>query len=128
MKDKAKNLAALTLIAVAVAVTSPAAARVRPFSFRTVEFMPRDQREAAAAAFVGSAIRPGLSGSEARLRLRRAGLSCHRAIAAQLACTTNSLERHPGHDLTDVVWTVSVSLGNDGNVVKASVARTTAGV
>lgn len=63
------------MLLVALIASSPTQAVAR-FTFRDAEFLPLDRGIEAARAFVDAELPAGLSGSDARVRLRRAQMRC----------------------------------------------------
>ncbi|MHB8283064.1 MAG: hypothetical protein ACYDD1_00120 [Caulobacteraceae bacterium] len=120
----------LVLMAAIAGVTLSATAALaapRPFSFRSVEYMPRDQREHLARVFVRENITPGMPMADALRAAKTAGAYCHPAAADGVVdCTSTSSEHHPGEHLSDVTWKVHIIPVN-GAVQAASVTRTKGG-
>jgi hypothetical protein len=123
IKLAASALAAVTLIGgVAHASIYP-----RNFSFNAVEFMPSDQRQAAAQEFVAQNVTPGMPIAAAVQVLQKAGADCRTSVEA-VSCTHASFERHPDEAGTvDVTWKVQVTPTANGTVAGATVRRTTSG-
>ena len=125
MSRSQKLSAALAAGAAILAVGGVALAQTRPFSFRTVEYMPRDQREPVAQGYVASHFSPGMPMGEAVATARAAGTYCHPMRAdGEVDCVANSFQRHPGDLLRDVSWTLHLQPGPDGRLIQASVVRT----
>jgi hypothetical protein len=100
-----------------------------PFSFRSVEFLPRAQRESAATDFVNRIAAPGQLMNSVVSNLRRAGAYCPKPKqGGELVCTSSSMQRHPGEDLTDIQWIVRVFPNASGAVDHATVVRQRTGL
>jgi hypothetical protein len=106
---------------------SAALAAPASFSFRSVEFLPADQRQPAAEAFMQRTVVQGMPLAQAVAALRSAGAYCHAPRAGVVSCIHASTERHVGHDLTDVIWRIRLT-APQGAVTAATLRRTTAGV
>lgn len=117
----------LVLVAISLAIGTAAMAQSEFFSFKSVEFMNADQREPAAKAFIQDKVPPGMPLKDAVHVVKKAGALCHRPKDGQVLCTHSSLERNPGHSLTDVLWRVTITATPDGMVSGADVSRTTKG-
>jgi hypothetical protein len=117
----------LVLATISLAIGSSALAQAGSFSFKSVEFMNADQREPAAKAFIHDNVQPGMPLKDAIHVVKKAGALCHAPKDGQVLCTHSSLQRHPGHSLTDVLWTVTITASPDGTVSNADVSRTTKG-
>jgi hypothetical protein len=108
-------------------VLAGAARAGAPF-FNGVEYLPRDQREPAAQAFVAGAAPPGRPLSTAVADIRKAGAYCRPAAStSDVTCVSRSLEHNPGEHLDEVSWTVRITPDAAGNVVSASVVREKSG-
>lgn len=128
---KVRSMKALAAVLVTSAsLAAAAAAHANAFSFSGVEYMPRDQRVAAAQAFVADELTPGTPVPTALQVLRRADAYCRTPgqQGATITCTHASFERHAeGADLVDVNWLVKITPSADGTVAKATVSRSTDG-
>jgi hypothetical protein len=113
-----------------VGLTAVAAAAQQPFSFTAVEFMPRDQRLAAAQAFVAATAAPGTPIRVAEAALSRAGVYCHggRVVNGVVSCTLTSVVGHSDEKSeNEVTWRVQITPDANGAVAAATVNRTTLG-
>jgi hypothetical protein len=127
MRRLTASTLSLVLVSTSLAIGSTALAQAGAFSFKSVEFMDASQREPAAKAFIHDNIQPGMPMGAALKIVRKAGGFCHKPEGGQVLCTHSSQQRHPGHGLTDVLWTVTITANPDGTVGGADVARTTRG-
>jgi hypothetical protein len=122
-----KYAAALTTIALSFASLATAAmAGPSNFSFRAVEFMPRDQRQAAAQAFVTNHIPPGMPIAAAEAVVRRAGAYCRgdRDASGMVICSLTSMVAHSDQKSEeDITWLVQLTPDASGAVSNASVRR-----
>jgi hypothetical protein len=99
-----------------------------PFNFRTVEYMPEDQRLPAAETFVAQRIVPGMPLARAVAILEHADIRCGRPVpGAQVVCTTTNLDHRPWETIRDVTWRVRIQSGPDGGVTSATVSRSIVG-
>jgi hypothetical protein len=106
----------------------PGGAEARGFSFRSVEYMPRGQRETAAEAFIAANITPGMPMSAARSVLREAGTFCDASTGGGMSCSKTSIVAHSDQGTEeDIQWVVLVTPDASGNVSSASVRRTSSG-
>ncbi|HEY2052033.1 MAG TPA: hypothetical protein VGH03_22050 [Caulobacteraceae bacterium] len=123
----------LKVVAAVLALSTPLIAthgNAKSFSFRHVEFMSADQREAAAQAFVANDLSPGTPLDSALKTLKRANAYCQTPSVASepISCTHVSFERTPDNaGIIDVVWTVRVTPAADGTVSNATVTRSRSG-
>jgi hypothetical protein len=128
MISSAKALSAALAILSTSGIATLAHADAPRFTFNAVEYMPRDQREAAAQAFVNQNITAGQPIAVALKTVEKAGAYCHGASAdGSISCTHSSFERHPGQGFADVTWNVRIVTAADGSVAAATVDRSKAG-
>lgn len=108
-------------------VASPAEAGQGRFTFRGVEFMPSDERTAAAQAFVAQQLPTGLPIPEAVRRLKEADAFCKgsHAADAQLKCQASMVVHPTGLELGDVTWTVRLTQDSQGLLANATLERST---
>jgi hypothetical protein len=117
-------------VAAFVGLTTVAAAAQQPFSFIAVEFMPHDQKLAAAQAFVAANAAPGTPIRIAEAALSRAGVYCHggRVVNGVVSCTLTSVAADSGNDSQhEVTWRVQITPDANGAVAAATVGRITDG-
>lgn len=117
MIRKAPLPSALVLLAT-IAAPPAAVARERPFSFWQAEFMPQDRAMTEAQAFVASALRPGLAMTQARARLRRAGMVCGRPQGPDdgVECVTSETVHIGGGLIGEDRWTVRLTPDGRGGL------------
>jgi hypothetical protein len=122
--------AVVGMVTVSFVAGGSVAAHAYKFSFRGVEFMPRDQREPAARAFVAQHAAPGASMNAAIDAIKMAGAHCSYSVGTKdaIVCTASSLQRHPGEDLTDIQWKVIIFPSANGTVDHTAVVRTRSGL
>jgi hypothetical protein len=123
-----KVIGAAMIFCSALATTSLAAAP--RFSFIGVEFMPEDQRQPAAEAFVSANLAPGTPLATAEAALSRAGAYCGHGRRADgvIVCSLTSVVANSGEDSQgEVTWRVEITPDANGAVRTASVRRLTAG-
>lgn len=126
----ARAIAVVVVASTSLVSAAAVSAHTRSFSFGSVEFMPRDQREAAASAFVADELPPGTPISTALHVLRKADAYCHapRLPDGSITCSHYSFKQHPDDaGIVDVIWTVKVNPTADGTVASASVHRSKSG-
>lgn len=117
---------AATMVALTALTGAVAHANAKPFSFGSVEFMPRDQREAAAQAFVANDLTAGMPIASALQVLKKADVYCRvpSVPGRAISCTHASFEQHPDDTgPVDVIWTVRVTPSADGTIGAATVSR-----
>jgi hypothetical protein len=115
-------------IVFAAAATAGSAALAAPaFSFRTVEFLPADQREAAVGDFMQHNVVQGMPLAQAVAALQSAGAYCHAPRDGEVNCIHSFVERPIDHGLLDVVWRVRLTAAQ-GAVTAATVRHTVAGI
>ena len=130
MKQKAMSqivrlIAGAMLLSLTAAATC--GAQIKPFNFNNVEYMPIEQREPAARAFLAQAVPLGTPLPMAKTTLEHAGAFCPAAMNGALHCSYSSMQRHPGEDEQDVIWKIEVQGGGVGRAQTASVTRTIRG-
>ena len=119
--------AALAILSTSGAATL-AHAQAQKFSFNAVEYLPRDQRDAAAQAFISQNITAGEPVAVALKTVQKAGAYCHGADAdGVISCSHSSFERHPGQGFADVTWKVQITPAANGPVAAATVDRSREG-
>ncbi len=118
-------IAGLTLATPLVAM-----AQTPAFNFRSVEYLPVEQRAPAAQAFLAAKAPVGAPMAVAVQAVRHAGAYCPtpRTPDAPVSCISTSLVRDPGGVLSDVAWRVHLTPSSDGAVAEADVSRTRAGM
>lgn len=105
-------------------VATLAHAQGEKFSFNAVEYLPHDQRQAAAQTFLSQNVTAGEPIAVALKTVEKAGAYCHGAAAGGvISCTHSSFERHPGQGFADVTWKVQITSAADGSVAAATVDR-----
>jgi hypothetical protein len=99
------------------------------FSFKSVEFLPREQRLPAVQAFVDQNVVVGQPIAPALEAIRKAGAYCPapKAPHRTFVCTHSSFQRHPGAGLDDVTWRVRVRPADDNTIAVVAVSRTKSG-
>ncbi|MGC1304672.1 MAG: hypothetical protein WA840_20060 [Caulobacteraceae bacterium] len=125
------NMFKVSLASAALLVLAATTAAAEPsFSFHTVEYLPLEQREAAAKAFLADKAQAGTSMQAAVQALRTAGAHCSapRAGSAVVPCMSSSLERDPGGDMSDITWRIDLTPSSQDTVASAAVTRTRAGL
>jgi hypothetical protein len=100
----------------------------RPFSFRTVEYMPRDERLAMGQAFIARSITPGMPVARAVTVLEHAGVHCGGVgPTGEVDCLRSSFARRPFELMREITWRVRLSSSRDGRVTGAAVSRDVVG-
>ncbi len=121
----------MILIASAVLAVTSAASQAADsiFSFRSVEYLPLEQREPSARAFLRDQVRPGMPVAAAVARVRRAGATCRPELFRDhvIRCSFTTPEQLPDEHLGDITWVVEITSSADRTVVAASVRRQKAG-
>jgi hypothetical protein len=127
----ANILGRMSLISAATLTFTPNATQAADsaFSFRSVEYMPLEQREPRARAFLREQVPLGLPVATAVARVRRAGATCRPETLPDhtIRCSYTSIERLPDEQLDDITWVVEITSGADRTVVAASVRRRKSG-
>ncbi len=126
---KFSKTAAVGAIAMGLTLVAGAAsAAPGSFSFRSVEYLPQDEREAAAQAFIGAQVTSGMPVATAVDILRKAGTDCSAVQSGQVRCSFTSAEQRPDEDLGDVSWIVLITPTADKTVSSASLQRIRTGL
>lgn len=121
------RLLAVLAAGVLSAAAGAAVPQPGPFSFDQVEFMPREQRDPAARAFLNQTVVKGMPMASAVAAVRRARTICHGHKDGSVVCSHVSFRRPPGFALEDVSWDVRIYPDAKGAVDRFTVSRTVYG-
>lgn len=112
------------LMSIGIALSGAAPHR---FSFRAIEFEPRETRLPAAQAFLARVAAPGTPVAVAVRAIERADAACRtpRAADATIVCYSSRPSQRSDEDglLDDITWTIRLRRGADGTVAAADVER-----